>query len=88
MEGLAAFFLESTFLGLWVFGWDRLPKRVHLACIWMVAFGSMLSALFILAANSWMQHPVGYTMKRTARRSSTTSGRCSPTRRSCGATCT
>jgi cytochrome bd ubiquinol oxidase subunit I len=63
MEGLAAFFLESTFIGLWVFGWDRLPKRVHLACIWMVAFGSMLSALFILAANSWMQHPVGYTMK-------------------------
>src|SRR5271169_4091378 len=62
MEGLAAFFLESTFLGLWVFGWDRLPKRVHLACIWMVSLGSMLSALFILAANSWMQHPVGYTM--------------------------
>jgi cytochrome d ubiquinol oxidase subunit I len=62
MEGLAAFFLESTFLGLWVFGWDRLPKRVHLACIWMVSLGSMLSALFILAANSWMQHPVGYTL--------------------------
>ncbi|HEY1509290.1 MAG TPA: cytochrome ubiquinol oxidase subunit I [Solirubrobacteraceae bacterium] len=62
MEGLAAFFLESTFLGLWVFGWDRLPKRVHLACIWMVALGSMLSALFILAANSWMQHPVGYAL--------------------------
>jgi cytochrome bd ubiquinol oxidase subunit I len=62
MEGLAAFFLESTFLGLWLFGWDRLPKRVHLACIWMVALGSILSALFILAANSWMQHPVGYTL--------------------------
>ena len=62
MEGLAAFFLESTFLGLWVFGWDRLPKRVHLACIWLVAIGSMLSALFILAANSWMQHPVGYVL--------------------------
>ncbi len=60
MEGLAAFFLESTFLGLWVFGWDRLPKRVHLFCIWMVALGSFLSAAFILAANSWMQHPVGY----------------------------
>jgi cytochrome d ubiquinol oxidase subunit I len=60
MEGLAAFFLESTFLGLWLFGWDRLPKRVHLACIWAVAIGSMLSALFILIANSWMQHPVGY----------------------------
>jgi cytochrome d ubiquinol oxidase subunit I len=62
MEGLAAFFLESTFLGLWIFGWDRLPRRVHLACIWMVAVGSMLSALFILAANSWMQHPVGYAL--------------------------
>src|SRR5690348_1060576 len=62
MEGLGAFFLESTFLGLWLFGWDRLPKRVHLACIWVVAFGSMLSAAFILAANSWMQHPVGYTI--------------------------
>jgi cytochrome bd ubiquinol oxidase subunit I len=60
LEGLAAFFLESTFLGLWLFGWNRLPKRVHLACIWAVAAGSMLSALFILIANSWMQHPVGY----------------------------
>src|SRR6201992_175075 len=62
MEGLAAFFLESTFLGLWLFGWGRLPKRVHLACIWMVAFGAMLSALFILAAHSLMQHPVGYKL--------------------------
>jgi cytochrome bd ubiquinol oxidase subunit I len=62
MEGLAAFFLESTFLGLWIFGWDRLPKRVHLACIWLVVAGAMLSALFILAANSWMQHPVGYVL--------------------------
>ena len=60
MEGLAAFFLESTFLGLWLFGWDRLPKRVHLGCIWAVSIGSMLSAMFILVANSWMQHPVGY----------------------------
>jgi cytochrome bd ubiquinol oxidase subunit I len=60
MEGLAAFFLESTFLGLWLFGWDKLSRRVHLATIWLVAAGSMLSALFIIAANSWMQHPVGY----------------------------
>jgi cytochrome bd ubiquinol oxidase subunit I len=60
MEGLLAFFLESTFLGLWIFGWDRLPKKVHLACIWLVAIGTQLSAYFILAANSWMQHPVGY----------------------------
>ncbi|HEY3001353.1 MAG TPA: cytochrome ubiquinol oxidase subunit I [Kribbellaceae bacterium] len=60
IEGLLAFFLESTFLGLWIFGWDRLPKRLHLACIWLVAIGTQLSAYFILAANSWMQHPVGY----------------------------
>ena len=67
MEGLAAFFLESTFLGLWLFGWDRLPKKIHLACIWLVAAGSMLSAAFIMAANSWMQHPVGYTMGSNGR---------------------
>ncbi|MDI2125055.1 cytochrome ubiquinol oxidase subunit I [Yinghuangia seranimata] len=65
MEGLAAFFLESTFLGLWLFGWGRLPKRVHLATIWLVALGGMLSAAFIMAANSWMQHPVGYTVDQT-----------------------
>jgi cytochrome bd-type quinol oxidase subunit 1 len=62
MEGLAAFFLESTFLGLWLFGWDKLPRRVHLATIWAVSVGTALSALFIMAANSWMQHPVGYVM--------------------------
>jgi cytochrome bd ubiquinol oxidase subunit I len=62
MEGLGAFFLESTFLGLWLFGWDKLPRRVHLLTIWAVAFGSVLSAAFIMAANSWMQHPVGYVM--------------------------
>ncbi len=62
MEGLAAFFLESTFLGLWLFGWDRLSRRIHLATIWLVALGSVLSAAFIMAANSWMQHPVGYQM--------------------------
>ena len=60
IEGLLAFFLESTFLGLWIFGWDRLPKRLHLATIWLAAIGTLLSAYFILAANSWMQHPVGY----------------------------
>jgi cytochrome d ubiquinol oxidase subunit I len=64
MEGLLAFFLESTFIGLWLFGWDRLPKRVHLATIWAVAAGSMLSAMFILMANSWMQHPVGYKIDK------------------------
>jgi cytochrome bd ubiquinol oxidase subunit I len=64
LEGLGAFFLESTFLGLWLFGWDKLPRRVHLATIWAVAFGSVLSAAFIMAANSWMQHPVGYTLNK------------------------
>ncbi|RFU82533.1 cytochrome ubiquinol oxidase subunit I [Streptomyces triticagri] len=59
-EALIAFFFESTFIGLWIFGWDRLPKRIHLATIWMVSIGTILSAYFILAANSWMQHPVGY----------------------------
>ncbi|MCW2817054.1 MAG: cytochrome ubiquinol oxidase subunit [Nocardioides sp.] len=60
IEGLLAFFLESTFLGLWIFGWDRLPARMHLACIWLVHLGTLFSAYFILAANSWMQNPVGY----------------------------
>ncbi len=62
MEGLAAFFLESTFLGLWLFGWDKLPRRIHLLTIWLVSLGTVLSAAFIMAANSWMQHPVGYKM--------------------------
>jgi cytochrome bd ubiquinol oxidase subunit I len=65
MEGLAAFFLEATFLGVWIFGWDRLPRRIHLASIWAVAIGASLSAAFIMAANSWMQHPVGYTTNPT-----------------------
>src|SRR5262245_8353449 len=60
IEGLAAFMLESTFLGLWIFGWNRLSPRVHLATIWIAAAGTWLSAYFILVANSWMQHPVGY----------------------------
>jgi len=62
MEGLLAFFLESTFLGLWIFGWDFLSKKVHLATIWIAATGTLLSAYFILAANSFMQHPVGYVL--------------------------
>jgi cytochrome d ubiquinol oxidase subunit I len=68
MEGLMAFFLESTFIGLWIFGWGRLSPRLHLACAWMVAFGTMLSAYFILAANSWMQHPVGYVLNHQTHR--------------------
>jgi cytochrome d ubiquinol oxidase subunit I len=62
IEALLAFFLESTMLGVWIFGWDRLPKRVHLAAIWLVAIGSNLSALWILIANSFMQEPVGYVL--------------------------
>src|SRR5574342_1367790 len=61
IEGLLAFFLESTFLGLWIFGWDKLPRGLHAACMWLVHLGTLASAWFILAANSWMQHPVGYT---------------------------
>ncbi|RDI30331.1 cytochrome bd-I ubiquinol oxidase subunit 1 apoprotein [Rhodococcus sp. AG1013] len=59
LEGLVAFFLESTFLGLWIFGWTRLPKGVHLATIWLAAIGVNASAYFIIVANSFMQHPVG-----------------------------
>src|SRR5262249_20258306 len=59
IEGLAAFMLESTFLGLWIFGWDRLSRRTHLACAWLFALGTWLSAFFIIVANSWMQRPVG-----------------------------
>src|ERR1700710_1187207 len=61
MEGLLAFFVESTFLGLWIFGWKKLSPRVHLATLWLAVIGSLLSAFFIIVANSWMQHPVGIT---------------------------
>ena len=63
IEALLTFFLESTFLGVWFFGWDKLSKRVHLASIWLVAIGSSLSALWILIANSFMQQPVGYVLR-------------------------
>lgn len=62
IEALMAFFVESTFIGLWIFGWDKLPKKVHLFSIWMVAFGTTISSLWILIANSWMQNPVGYEL--------------------------
>ncbi|MFD0868508.1 MULTISPECIES: cytochrome ubiquinol oxidase subunit I [Paenibacillus] len=62
VEALLAFFMESTFIGLWIFGWDRLSKKVHLACIWLVVFGTVMSAFWILAANSFMQRPVGFTI--------------------------
>jgi cytochrome bd ubiquinol oxidase subunit I len=61
IEGLLAFFLESTFLGLWIFGWDKLPRALHASCMWIVHLGTLFSSWFILAANSWMQHPVGHT---------------------------
>jgi cytochrome bd ubiquinol oxidase subunit I len=60
IEGLAAFMVEATFLGLWIFGWDQLPRGLHLVTIWVVALATWLSAYLILVANSWMQHPVGY----------------------------
>ncbi len=72
VEGLVAFFLESTFLGLWIFGWDRLPKKVHLATIWLASIGTALSAYFILAANAFMQHPVGYTINPVTNRAELT----------------
>jgi cytochrome bd ubiquinol oxidase subunit I len=73
MEALLAFFMESTFLGLWIFGWDKLSPRVHLATIWLAAIGTSLSAYFILAANAWMQHPVGYTVSPVTHRAELTS---------------
>ncbi len=63
IEALLAFFLESTFLGIWLFGWDKLPKALHAGAIWLVALGSNLSALWILIANSFMQEPVGYALR-------------------------
>jgi cytochrome d ubiquinol oxidase subunit I len=60
VEALLAFFLESTFLGLWIFGWDKLPRGLHAGCMWIVHVGTLVSSWFILSANSWMQHPVGY----------------------------
>lgn len=62
LEGLGAFFIEAVFLGLWMFGWGRLPRRLHLACVWIVAGATVVSAYAILVANSWMQHPVGYEL--------------------------
>ena len=63
IEATVAFFLESTFIAVWAFGWKRLSPKAHALCIWLVAFASSLSAVWILIANSWMQHPVGYVMK-------------------------
>src|SRR6266542_1236500 len=73
IEAILAFFLEATFLGLWIFGWERLPRLAHLGCIWATAIGTNLSAYFILAANSWMQHPVGYQINPARGRAELTS---------------
>ncbi len=62
IEALLAFFMESTFIGVWNFGWDRISKKLHLAAIWLVAAGTMISGFWILTANSFMQEPVGYQM--------------------------
>ncbi len=63
IEALLAFFLESTFLGIWIFGWDKISKKLHAATIWAVAIGSNISAFWILVANSWMQEPVGFAIE-------------------------
>ncbi len=63
IEATVAFFLESTFIGLWIFGWNKVSKNVHALAIWLVALATNLSALWILLANGWMQHPVGYVLK-------------------------
>jgi cytochrome d ubiquinol oxidase subunit I len=68
MEGLLAFFLEATFIGLWIFGWDKLSPRLHLLTIWMTWFSTILSAYFILAANAFMQNPVGFRINEEAGR--------------------
>jgi cytochrome d ubiquinol oxidase subunit I len=68
IEALLAFFMESTFLGIWIFGEGKVPEKVHLASIWLVAIGSNLSALWILLANGWMQHPVGYVINEATGR--------------------
>ncbi|MEL4318164.1 cytochrome ubiquinol oxidase subunit I [Leifsonia sp. YIM 134122] len=72
LEGLLAFFLEATFIGLWIFGWDKLPKGLHLATIWVVSIGSILSAYFIIAANAFMQNPVGYELNEARGRAELT----------------
>ena len=63
IEATAAFFLESVFIGVWIFGWDKLSKKAHCVTIWLAAFGTNLSALWILIANGWMQKPVGFVLR-------------------------
>ncbi len=63
IEATVAFFLESTMIGVWVFGWEKLSKKAHATVMWLVAAASNISAIWILTANGWMQHPVGYTIR-------------------------
>ncbi|AYY14497.1 cytochrome ubiquinol oxidase subunit I [Actinobacteria bacterium YIM 96077] len=72
MEALLAFYLESVFVGVWIFGWGRIPPKIHLATIWITAIATLLSAYFILAANSFMQNPVGYEINEEAGRAELT----------------
>ncbi len=72
-EGLLAFFLEATFIGLWIFGWNKLPEKLHLATIWVVATASILSAYFIIAANAFMQNPVAFRINEEKGRAELTS---------------
>jgi len=72
-EGITAFFLEATFIGLWIFGWDKLPKGLHLATIWLTTVGSIASAYFIIAANAFMQNPVAYQINEVKGRAELTS---------------
>ncbi|MBO0477585.1 cytochrome ubiquinol oxidase subunit I [Vagococcus sp. DIV0080] len=73
VEALLAFFMESTFIGLWIFGWDKFNEKLHLSFIWLVSLGTTLSALWILAANSFMQNPVAYQINETTGRAELTS---------------
>jgi cytochrome bd ubiquinol oxidase subunit I len=72
LEGLLAFFLESTFIGVWIFTWDRFSPRLHATVMWITAIGSWISAVFILVANAWMQHPVGYVINGSTGRAQLT----------------
>src|SRR5699024_7310684 len=73
LEALLAFFLEATFIGLWIFGWDRLPRGLHLATIWVTAVATVVSAYFIIAANAFMQNPIAYTINEEKGRAELTS---------------
>ncbi|MEN0102890.1 MAG: cytochrome ubiquinol oxidase subunit I, partial [Curtobacterium sp.] len=72
LEGILAFFFEAAFIGVWIFGWDRLPKGLHLASMWCVSAGTIMSAYFIIAANAFMQHPVGYVINEAKGRAELT----------------